>query len=342
VLLNSGISIDFAPLRAATLREDQLLRDFSINAMAVPLQLDDLQQNLIDPCGGLADLQNKLIVDCSPRSIPDDPLRMLKGIRHAVALGFALADETVERIKENAALLAETAGERVREELCRILAEDIGQGLELLQTTGLLRIVTGINRVSHNAVQLLGQLDRQLTHLERGGYLHPGEKGTVATRTLILLAELLRLEGSTDLKQLLHQRLRFSKQQQQLMIGLQQQIHEQIFSGIKQLDNSRRKALFYEQWQPYAYEKLLRWGLCNGILELDALTDLQQAFNGLERGGRVPDLMNGHSLLKHRTQLHPQQIGHWLQRIKDAERNGIISSEKEAKSWLDQQLAIDR
>jgi poly(A) polymerase len=342
VLLASGISLDFAPLRAATLHEDLLLRDFTINALALPLQFNASEPQLIDPCDGLADLQAKRIMDCSPRSFPDDPLRMLKGVRHAVCLGYELADETRKRIREHSALLAKTAGERIREEFCRILAEDIAKGLELLQTTGLLGIISGIANISAETIEQLQDLDCRLRGFEEKSDLSTGEKGTIATRTLMLLAELLRLEGDSELKPLLHDRLRLSKHQQQLVIGLQQELPTATIEMVTQLDRSRRQALFYECLQPCAFEKLLRWGVCRETMTRVSLTRLQNSFADLERGGRVPDLLNGHQLGSDLLQGQHNKIGHWLQRIKEAELNGIIATEKNAQSWLEQQLAIDR
>jgi tRNA nucleotidyltransferase/poly(A) polymerase len=343
VLLRSGVSLDFAPLRAATLREDQLLRDITINAIAVPLQLNGSLQPLIDPCKGVDDLNNQRICDCSPQSFPDDPLRMLKGIRHALVFNFAIADETLTRIQDNSVLLNEVAGERIREEFCRILVADIGRGLEVLLATGLLKIITGIDAVSKKNLEQLILLDLCLKALEEQQVLPREAKETIAIRPLILLAELLRVQcDETVIKRLLKQRLRFSKHQQQLVLCLQQQIPTATLEEIPRLERVRQRALYYESLQPCAWEKLLRWGVCHKLLTSQSLDHLHQSYLQLERGGRIPDLLDGHHIVERMHNSQKWQIGHFLQEIKEAEINGTLVSKNDAQSWLDNKLAIDR
>ena len=114
------LQYDFAPFRAETLHDDLRLRDFTINAIACPL--DDLS-GWIDPFGGQADLKNHLLRECSPQSFPDDPLRMLKGMRHCAQLELSVEEVTWQHCQQHAPQLARVAGERIRQELALLLAQ---------------------------------------------------------------------------------------------------------------------------------------------------------------------------------------------------------------------------
>ncbi len=128
------VTFDFATLRGASLVEDLNLRDFTINAMAM-----DLTGALIDPLGGMADLQAGCVRRVSPRSFEDDPLRMLRAVRVAAELNFRLDDATVAQIRSMVEQIRRPAVERVTEELLRILrARPLIRGLDQLHDLRLL------------------------------------------------------------------------------------------------------------------------------------------------------------------------------------------------------------
>ncbi|BDV42611.1 cytidine(C)-cytidine(C)-adenosine (A)]-adding enzyme [Geotalea uraniireducens] len=136
-----AVTFDFAPLRGADLAADLRLRDFTINALAVPLVADGA---LVDPLGGEADLARRLVRACSPQSFADDPLRLVRAFRFAATLGFALEPATAAAIPLHAPLLARVAGERLRDELFAILAvPEPGPFLRAMGEAGLLAIPFG-------------------------------------------------------------------------------------------------------------------------------------------------------------------------------------------------------
>lgn len=126
--------IDLVQLRAPTLDADLRLRDFTINALALPLLDQQLQPMplvvhpaaFIDPCAGLADLAAGQLRPCSPQSISDDPLRMLRAVRFAADLGLRVAPELHAAIHSSAPLISRIAAERVRDELLKLLALPTG------------------------------------------------------------------------------------------------------------------------------------------------------------------------------------------------------------------------
>lgn len=129
-------SLDIARLTSESIDADLRLRDFTVNAMALPLdaagidRLADggpvLRERLLDPRGGLADLDQGILRLTAARALDDDPLRMLRALRLAAELRFEIDPESAVAIRSRAALASRPAGERQRGELLRLLAADRG------------------------------------------------------------------------------------------------------------------------------------------------------------------------------------------------------------------------
>ncbi|SKA41863.1 HDIG domain-containing protein [Chitinophaga eiseniae] len=128
---------------AGTLEDDQNRRDFTINALAVSLREADYGA-LIDPFGGIADLDKKLIrTPLEPaQTFSDDPLRMMRAIRFASQLQFTIADDAFKAIQENADRIRIITQERISDEFNKImLSPKPSVGLDLLYKAGLLKII---------------------------------------------------------------------------------------------------------------------------------------------------------------------------------------------------------
>jgi poly(A) polymerase len=126
-----------------SLRDDQLRRDFTINALAFSLQSHDFGE-LSDPFDGVGDLNSKLIrTPLEPdTTYSDDPLRMLRAIRFASQLSFTIHPDSLDAISRNKDRLSILSHERITEELNKILlSPKPSVGFYLLDSTGLLEMI---------------------------------------------------------------------------------------------------------------------------------------------------------------------------------------------------------
>jgi len=169
-------------------REDVLRRDFTINGMLLDAlrfdQGDRIEDCVLDYVGGLSDLAAGVV-----RAIGDpvvrfaeDKLRMLRAVRFAARLGFAIEPRTMAAIQAEAAGIAQVSAERVRDELTKILTEGAARrGFELLDESGLLA------QVLPEVVKMKG--------VEQPPQYHP--EGDVWVHTLMLLEHLPKGASST-------------------------------------------------------------------------------------------------------------------------------------------------
>jgi len=165
-----------------TLEDDQLRRDFTINAMAISLHPSDYGR-LVDPFGGINDLDNKIIrTPLDPDiTFSDDPLRMLRGIRFSTQLGFKIEDSTYQALSRNKQRIEIISQERIVDELNKILmAAKPSVGFYLLDNTGLLDYIfpefcklkgteiienVGHKDVFHHTLKVLDNISRETDNL---------------------------------------------------------------------------------------------------------------------------------------------------------------------------------
>ncbi|MDD5618588.1 MAG: HD domain-containing protein, partial [Candidatus Omnitrophica bacterium] len=136
-------TLDFTDFRGKNLKEDLLHRDFTINTLALRLPAaKDIKKSLIDYYGGLKDLEKGLIRITAGESFREDYLRILRVFSLAAIFKFKIDKKTLSAAKKYRQKLLEVSGERVRDELFKILDTDEAiKYIELLDGLGILSCV---------------------------------------------------------------------------------------------------------------------------------------------------------------------------------------------------------
>jgi len=127
-------NLDFSQMQGQDIKEDLGRRDFTINALALPIvnlstylprrqagQLINLR-NIIDPYNGVKDLKSGIIRKINDKTFDVDSLRLIRAFRFRAQLGFKIESKTLQLLRNRAKLINLSAPERIREELCRIFA----------------------------------------------------------------------------------------------------------------------------------------------------------------------------------------------------------------------------
>jgi putative nucleotidyltransferase with HDIG domain len=155
VLPDEGTVLDFARFRGPDLIADLRDRDFTMNALALPVTAES-PASVIDPCNGQSDLTAQLVRLTHSQAMADDPVRALRALRLALSFGFTMTEETATAVSAAADQLHTVATERIRDELLKLLQtavphEAIRQmaGLNLLAS--ILPEVAGLEGVAQSA-----------------------------------------------------------------------------------------------------------------------------------------------------------------------------------------------
>lgn len=178
-VVSHDLQVDLTPLRGDSIEADLVSRDFTVNALAVAG--DDRDGRVIDPLGGLADLEGRRLRLASETAYQDDPLRTIRLARFAAQLGFEPDAQACLLARGAAAKLESVAGERVWFELKSLVTSaEPRYGLEVLRETGVLSAA-------------LPELD-QLAGVEQSVYHHLD----VYDHTLEVLDRVLELEREPE------------------------------------------------------------------------------------------------------------------------------------------------
>jgi len=176
-------------VRFSTPREDARRRDFTINGMFY----DPITEEVIDYVGGQEDLARRIVrtIGSADRRFAEDYLRMIRAVRFAVRLDFALDERTARSIRKHAARISTISGERICDELTKMLShESAGQAVEMLSAVGLAEVVLPElhtaedlwDRASARVSAVARRCDATLSLGALLGDLHPREISAIIRR----------------------------------------------------------------------------------------------------------------------------------------------------------------
>jgi len=217
VLPDQAGTLDFVRRSGATIETDLGERDFTINALALPLEGDE---RLIDPLGGLQDLKDRRLRPCAADAVSRDPVRALRAVRLAVQLALHMEPDTVLQVRAAAERLAAAPAERVRDEFMKMLdPAAAGSAIRLMDHLGLLiAVCPDLDQVPgsqpDSRLQSLTTLERLMELLELFGL--GGNRG--ASRNLAMAEVTLQLgRYRSGLAGHLQRRIRGGRQAVQLL-----------------------------------------------------------------------------------------------------------------------------
>jgi tRNA nucleotidyltransferase (CCA-adding enzyme) len=163
-----------------SVEEDLARRDFTVNAIALSLELADDKYKIIDPYEGKEDLKRKLIrtVGKPDDRFQEDALRILRALRISSELGFVIEAETLSSIEKNGDLLEKISQERIRDEFVKIImSPSPAVALEMMARLGILRFISpelekgiGVEQNQAHAYTVWEHLLRSLDHAAKKGF----------------------------------------------------------------------------------------------------------------------------------------------------------------------------
>lgn len=243
-------------VKRASLEEDLVRRDFTVNAMAADVKAFAgskqptaalLKKKIIDPFGGQEDIKNKILkTPLDPdRTFSDDPLRMMRAVRFAAQLGFAIDLKTLESIYKNRSRLDIVSAERVQEELLKLLAcEKPSIGLTIMFQTHLLDLVLP-------EVAALDGVEEVYGHQHKNNLIHTFKVvDNLAERTdnvLLRLAGLLHDIGKTTTKKFIPQTGWTFYQHEHVGRKMAVQIAKRLRMSKKDMDYAAKLVRWHQQ-----------------------------------------------------------------------------------------------
>ncbi len=181
VVVRKQVYFDFSEMQGGSIEADLGQRDFTFNAMALPLEkFLKGTKTFLDPHGGRKDLKNKVVRALPGPVLSSDPLRMLRAFRFMSTFGFEIDPETLERIKKQKSKIKAVAAERIYSELTLLLSSDQATpSIRTMHNIGLLQYLFPDIHKNGDASDFLRVFD-QFEHL----ISHPKKTGAVPLREI--------------------------------------------------------------------------------------------------------------------------------------------------------------
>jgi len=332
---------DFTPLRGGTVAEDLRLRDFTINALALPLSGD--RRELIDPLTGREDILHGMIRSCSAAAFDDDPLRLMRAIRFAAELGFAVEENTWKALCAKGPLLKTVAGERVRDELFRTMAApgcggslqrllDSGLWAEILPSRELGACAECIPR-SETAERLCMEVGSLFpASAERlAAYLDREVEGGISIRSLIGLAAFLgsgARGGTAPLAEL----LRLGRETGRVL-DLFCRDESEAYSKLERSSADRVIYRFFRDREPAGLAMLII-ARATGVVSAESFLTFMGYWLG-EYDAEDADLyLTGGEVMEILGVPPGRVVGEAMGRLREAEAGGQVNSREEARAFI--------
>jgi len=198
VVLRKQVYFDFSEMQGGSIEADLGQRDFTFNAMALPLEkFLKGTKTFLDPHGGRKDLTNKVVRALPGPVLSSDPLRMLRAFRFMSTFGFEIEPKTLERIKKQKSKIRAVASERVYSELILLLSSDQAvPSIRAMHNSGLLQcLFPGIHKKGDalGFLRVFDQFEYLISHPKKTGTvpLREIENFFSSKRSLVKLAALL-------------------------------------------------------------------------------------------------------------------------------------------------------
>ncbi len=344
-----GIIFDFAPLRGATIIEDLLARDFTINAIAIPI--GSVTTEIIDPLDGRGDLANRLIRACTERTFTDDPLRLLRAFRFAASLGFAIEDSTRRWMGGKENLLERVAVERIRDEIMQTLAVPVSApSLAGLHQEGLLPVVLSFpdekgSEEFNRRLVALAAFERLYGGLE---ILFDGDaewvrtalavevEGGISLLALAKLAAFLGRDDGAETVPALTKNLRLGRRATRVLGLLLPRLFP-VLGIIEQKPTGRAMYRFFRDREPAGLAVLLL-ALARDDLPLPFCRDLLRYLRDEYDPVAKEFLLSGDEVMELLGIGQGPEVGMVRELLRVAESTGTVSTREEARSFIKNQL----
>ena len=335
------LSLDFVQFRAASLTDDLRLRDLTINALAIAFErvtpvIDHAHGSdfhpIIDPCGGMKDLEIGLLRFPSEHVIFADPIRLLRIYRFAAQLEFEISQNAIALVRKHKALLSDVAAERCRNELMKVLeVEKAHPYLRQMDGVGLLAQVLPV-------VGRAGVLWRPLETFEEGpipiplrayaeeinSYLQEELGEGVRRRSLIKLSLLLGNNLAN-----IGEHLRLSRKATQFVESVISK-YEQFFK-VPGRRLTREQIICFLRTAASDWWGVLLYAAASHPIDSEVITQIADTYYEyilpIRKQGR---LITGDDLIQVFHLKAGKQIGDLLEQIEKRQFNGEIRTREEA------------
>ena len=333
---------DFAPFRGETVEDDLRQRDFTINALALPVT--GTGKDLVDPLAGIDDLRERRIRVCSAAAFDDDPLRLLRALRFSAELGFSLEGGTWKAICRTAGLIGDAAAERIRDELFRILAApEAGSSFDRLEESGLWReilppelrqngtkrrtgLVAAVEGISSGLGRISPAVEKRLTD-----YFATETEYGISVRSLMKLAAGVGIVDKAGIAALTA-RLRLGRKAERIL-GLLCRDRAGLAGMPEKGEEGRTLFRFFRDREP-AGPAMLILALAAGAVPSASVTRML-AYYVLEYDPSENDLLlSGEEIMEIAGIGEGRRVGDVMARLRDAEGEGQVIDREEARAFV--------